>query len=124
MFHACTTDGPAKGSACQSAMADIIAQLFAAAFNSRSIGTASPPPSPRNRKMVAAIETPTTMVVKKTMTLKRSLLTVALVALVCAVSGQYDYDPQQDGGGDSYGQDSLYHDYAMRQQEKEVGGKP
>ena len=40
-----------------------------------------------------------------------------LTALV--VSQQYgDYD--QDYGND-YSQDSLYHDYAMKQQEKEVG---
>ena len=51
---------------------------------------------------------------------RRSLLVVALVALLMSTaSGQYDYDPGQEGG--DYGSDNLYHDYAMRQQEKEVG---
>jgi hypothetical protein len=42
-----------------------------------------------------------------------------VVATALAASQQYgDYD--QDYGND-YSQDSLYHDYAMKQQEKEVG---
>ena len=35
---------------------------------------------------------------------------------------QYDYDNYEGGGGSGdYGSDSLYHDYAMRQQDKDVG---
>lgn len=51
------------------------------------------------------------------MRMLRVLTLMLLTALV--VSQQYgDYD--QDYGND-YSQDSLYHDYAMKQQEKEVG---
>lgn len=53
-------------------------------------------------------------------TSSKSILLVVLVALLMSTAnGQYDYDPGQEGG--DYGSDNLYHDYAMRQQEKEVG---
>lgn len=34
----------------------------------------------------------------------------------------YDQGAGQQGGADDYAQDNLYHDYALRQQEKAVGG--
>ena len=51
------------------------------------------------------------------------------VLLVCAASPVVVLAQQQDqyGSGESYeygqdyGQDNLYHDYAMKQQEKELG---
>jgi hypothetical protein len=47
------------------------------------------------------------------------LILVASPLFLLAASQQYgDYD--QDYGND-YSQDSLYHDYAMKQQEKEIG---
>ncbi|CAJ1955251.1 unnamed protein product [Cylindrotheca closterium] len=51
----------------------------------------------------------------------RILNFLLLSILVVSASAQsYDY---QDGGGydEQYSQDSLYHDYAMKQQEKDVG---
>lgn len=38
--------------------------------------------------------------------------------LIIAVVGAQEY---QESYGDEYSQDNLYHDYAMRQQEKEAG---
>ncbi len=46
------------------------------------------------------------------------LLTLAMIATLAATQQYGDYD--QDYGQD-YSQDSLYHDYAMKQQEKDVG---
>ena len=50
----------------------------------------------------------------------RLLLVISYLLLAVAQQGEYpDY---QDFAGD-YGQnDNLYHDYASRQQEKEIGG--
>lgn len=41
--------------------------------------------------------------------------------MLIAASGAQQYDYEGDYGQD-YGQDNLYHDYAMKQQEKDVGG--
>ena len=41
-----------------------------------------------------------------------------LVCTLALASGQQQYDDY----GDNYGQDNLYHDYAMKQQEKELQG--
>ena len=50
---------------------------------------------------------------------KNLLLAILGTLILCNTNGQqYDYD--QDYGQD-YTQDSLYHDYAIKQQEKEVG---
>ena len=46
------------------------------------------------------------------------VLTLAVLTALVAAQQYGDYD--QDYGND-YSQDSLYHDYAMKQQEKEVG---
>eukprot|EP00980_Cylindrotheca_fusiformis_P004164 scaffold909_cov135-Cylindrotheca_fusiformis.AAC.21 len=40
------------------------------------------------------------------------------VLLVSSGAQQYDYDPVEYG--QDYAQDNLYHDYAMKQQEKDV----
>jgi hypothetical protein len=49
---------------------------------------------------------------------KRLLL--ALLGLLTLSTGQ-QYDDYDQGYGQDYTQDSLYHDYAMKQQEKDVG---
>jgi hypothetical protein len=54
----------------------------------------------------------------------RNLLKSAICSLLLVTSGaaqQYDQEPEY--GGQDYGQDNLYHDYAIKQQEKE-GGTP
>uniref|UniRef100_A0A7R9WQ88 Uncharacterized protein n=1 Tax=Craspedostauros australis TaxID=1486917 RepID=A0A7R9WQ88_9STRA len=57
------------------------------------------------------------------------LLKMALCAVLMASATQrceaQDYD-YQDGGysNQDYAQDNLYHDYAMRQQDKEAAGPP
>ena len=47
----------------------------------------------------------------------RAVLSFLLVAS-SAASQAYDYDQEY---GQDYSQDNLYHDYAMKQQEKETG---
>jgi hypothetical protein len=40
-------------------------------------------------------------------------------------SGAQEYQDNYDQDyGQDFSQDNLYHDYALKQQEKEVGGKP
>jgi hypothetical protein len=52
---------------------------------------------------------------------RRLLLVVAIVlALSSRTTGQ-QYDDYDQGYGQDYTQDSLYHDYAVKQQQKEVG---
>jgi hypothetical protein len=50
----------------------------------------------------------------------RSLLNSVVCSLLLASAGAQQYDYDQDYGQDN-AQDSLYHDYAMKQQEKETG---
>jgi hypothetical protein len=50
----------------------------------------------------------------------RILRALTLAALAVAAASQQYGDYDQDYGND-YSQDNLYHDYAMKQQEKEVG---
>jgi hypothetical protein len=47
------------------------------------------------------------------------LLVASPLAILAATQSYGDYD--QDYGNNDYSQDSLYHDYAMKQQEKEIG---
>jgi len=52
-----------------------------------------------------------------TVTMMRRVVTVVLISfLALAQSQQYQAEYDQD-----YANDNLYHDYAMRQQEKDVG---
>lgn len=47
------------------------------------------------------------------------ILTLAFLPTLLFAATQYgDYDQEY---GQEYSQDNLYHDYAMKQQEKEVG---
>ena len=46
-------------------------------------------------------------------------LVASPLAVLAATQSYGDYD--QDYGNNDYSQDSLYHDYAMKQQEKEIG---
>lgn len=50
----------------------------------------------------------------------RSLKIALFSMLVVALSAQ-QYDYEQGDYGQDYGQDNLYHDYAMKQQEKDGG---
>jgi hypothetical protein len=58
------------------------------------------------------------------------VLSLSLILTMASAQSVPDYNNNNyngyDGGGDDYAQqeqpDSLYHDYALRQQEKEVGG--
>ena len=50
----------------------------------------------------------------------RTLRVLTLAVFTALASSQQYGDYDQDYGND-YSQDSLYHDYAMKQQEKEVG---
>jgi hypothetical protein len=54
-----------------------------------------------------------------------AIIVVLVATMTCTsrvhAQSYYDGDESQGGGGDSYAQDNLYHDYAMRQQEKQVG---
>ena len=55
----------------------------------------------------------------------RTLLCSLLLLTNSAAVASQSYDYDQGYGEDNYGQDNLYHDYAMKQQEKEViGGNP
>lgn len=50
----------------------------------------------------------------------RVLLAVIFVLMLWNTNAQqYDYEPQEHN--QDYTQDSLYYDYAMKQQEKDVG---
>jgi len=51
----------------------------------------------------------------------RNLLNLVVCSLLLAPSGGQAYDEYVDYGGQDYPQDNLYHDYAVKQQEKEVG---
>jgi hypothetical protein len=51
---------------------------------------------------------------------RRLLFAFTSSLVLCSTIGQYD-DYNQPEYGQDYTQDSLYHDYAMKQQEKEVG---
>jgi hypothetical protein len=56
------------------------------------------------------------------MTGTRQLIKFTLCSLLLVGSGAQQYDDYPDQGYEGeYGQDSLYHDYAIKQQEKEVG---
>jgi hypothetical protein len=52
--------------------------------------------------------------------MKLSTLITSIAAVVVSVSGQ-DYQDYQDYA-DGYENDNLYENYAMHQQEKEMGG--
>lgn len=47
------------------------------------------------------------------------ILLVASPLALLAATEYADYD--QDYGNNDYAQDNLYHDYAIKQQEKEIG---
>lgn len=51
----------------------------------------------------------------------RSSIKLFLCSLLLASAGAQEYNDYQDYGQGEYAQDNLYHDYAMRQQEKEIG---
>jgi hypothetical protein len=51
----------------------------------------------------------------------RQFINLIICSLLLATTAGQQHDYEQDYGQD-YGQDNLYHDYAMKQQEKEVGG--
>ena len=44
-------------------------------------------------------------------------LKLALFSMLLVASGAQQYDYDQGDYGQDYGQDNLYHDYAMKQQE-------
>lgn len=46
-------------------------------------------------------------------------LKFALFSLLLVSSGAQEYDYEQGEYGQDYAQDNLYHDYAMKQQEKD-----
>lgn len=49
------------------------------------------------------------------------ILNFLLLSIFVVSAGAQSYDYQDGGYDQEYSQDSLYHDYAMKQQEKEVG---
>ena len=52
---------------------------------------------------------------------RRCLLLAVISILALPSSSAQQYDEYDQGYSQDYTQDSLYHDYAMKQQEKDAG---